>query len=188
MKKSTKRAVDEFVRLVGGKSWKKRVQRCFGKWAGTYDHFIIIDNRVDVFVTNGMTHFEARVLEWCESIRSFNARKEEYLRVVREQVARDNERGVAEGLFAVTVIDIGVVSPEATDGFHFFRPYALIEVNGKRYKFSETGFAHSILHNRIDEWIEKGKKPLWTAGAVQDPDFVFCGVRFNSSDGMYSIQ
>ncbi len=188
MKKSTKQAVDEFVRLVGGKSWIKTASHCTGKWAGTIDHSIIIDGKHDVFVTNGMTHFEERILEWCESIRSFNARKEEYLRVVREQVERDNERGAAEGLHPVTVVDLGMVSPEATDGFFFFRPYALIEVNGKRYKFSETGFAHSILHNKIDKWLEKGSKPLWTAGGVENPDFVFCGVRFNSKDEMYRIR
>ena len=188
MKKSTKQAVDEFVRLVGCKSWVKIASCCTGKWAGTIDHSIIIDGKHDVFVTNGMTHFEERILEWCESIRSFNARKEEYLRVVREQIEWDNDRGAAEGLHPVTVVDIGMVSPEATDGLHFFQPYVLIEVNGKQYKFTETGFAHSILYNKIDKWLEKGSKPLWTAGAVQNPDFVFCATRFNSKDEMYRIR
>ncbi len=188
MKKSTKQAVDEFVRLVGGKSWTKTASRCTGKWAGTIDHSIVIDGKHDVFVTNGMTHFEERILEWCESIRSFNARKEEYLRVVREQIEWDNDRGAAEGLHPVTVVDIGIVSPETTNGFYFFQPYVLIEVNGKQYKFSETGFTLSIRNNKLYEWIERGNKPLWTAGAVQNPNFVFCGVRFNSEDGMYCIR
>lgn len=188
MKKSTKQAVDEFVRLVGGQSWTKTASRCTGKWAGTIDHSIVIDGKHDVFVTNGMTHFEERILEWCESILSFKARRMEYLHKIREQVDRDNRRAAVEGLFSVTVIDIGVVSPEATDGSHFFQPYVLIEINDRRYKFTETGFAHSILHNKIDKWLEKGSKPLRTAGAVQNPDFVFCGVKFNSRDEMYRIR
>jgi hypothetical protein len=187
MKKSTKQAVDEFVKLVGGKSWTKRASRCTGKWAGTYDHCIIIDGRINVFVANGMTHFEERVLKWCENIRSFHAHKEEYLHKVREQAEKDNQKGIAEGLLPITVVDIGIVSPEATDGFHFFRPYVLLEVNGKRHKFSEVGLG-AFLCNGIDKWLAKGDRPLWTAGGVKNPDFAFCGVRFNSENGMYRIR
>jgi hypothetical protein len=188
MKKSTKQAVDEFVKLVGGKSWKKRSNRCIGKWAGTYDHGIVIDGRIDLFVTNGMTRFEERILEWCENFRSFHAHKEEYLLKVREQAERDNQKAIAEGLYPITVVDIGIVSPEATDGFYFFRPYVLLEVNGKRHKFAESGFCLAISSDRIDKWLVKEDKPLWTAGAVQNPDFAFHGVRFNSTDGMYCIR
>jgi hypothetical protein len=188
MKKSIKQAVDEFVKLVGGKSWKKITSRCSGKWAGTYDYGIVIDGRIDVFVTNGMTHFEERILEWCESIRSFHARKEEYLCKVRELAERDNQKAIAEGLLPVTVVDIGIVSPEATDGFHFLRPYVLLEVNGKQHKFSESGFCYAILNDGIDKWLAKGDRPLWTAGGVKNPDFAFCGVRFNSEDGIYCIR
>lgn len=188
MKKSTIKAVDEFVKLVGGKTWTKDRHPCYGKWAGTWDHGIIIDGRIRLWVSNGMTHFEERILEWCEQIRSFNAHKEEYLCKIREQVDRDNPEAIAEGLYPVTVVDIGVISPETKEGHYFFSPYVLMEVNGKRHKYTEAGLGRAFLSNEIDEWLNRGDRPLWTAGGVKNPDFAFCGVRFSSEDGSYCIK
>ena len=102
MKTSTTIAVTEFVRLVGGTTWTRIESRCTGKWRGTTDYGILIDNRVKLFVSNGMDGFENRMREWIRTIKTFRAKKDEYLRQLREQAQRDNisaqaERGTTPG-------------------------------------------------------------------------------------------
>lgn len=150
MKTTTKQAVDEFVKLVGGESWVKMSQPCRGKWRGTTDHGIIIDGKHRLFVSNGMTYFEETVREW---------------------ISRD----------------IGILSPESAYDIDFFKPYVLLEIGKQQIKFVESSLAYALKEDRLDRWLEKLPKNVYTAGAVVDPDFIFGNVRFNSTDGMYRI-
>lgn len=187
MKKSTTAAVNEFVALVGGKTWTKTSHACTGKWRGTYDHSIVIDGRHRLFVTNGMPYFEERIREWSAAIKRFRIKKEEYLRVLRRQSELDNIKAQEEGLKRVEVLDIGILSPETTDGWHFFQPYVLLEVGDIRYKFMESSLSHALFEDRLEMWLPKYEKPIYTAGGVQNPDFIFGNVRFNSKDSLYRI-
>lgn len=188
MKKTTIEAVNEFVQLVGGTTWTRIADPCTGDWKGTTDYGILIDGKIDLFVINGMRGFEARIREWINTIKTFRARKEYYLRVLREQAQRDCAAARAEGLHPVYVLDIGIISLEAYNGFDFLYPYALLEVNGKRFKFCTAGLAHHISRDCIDKWVEEAQKPVCTAGGVKTPDYIFGGVRFDSRNGMYCIR
>ena len=134
MKNSTKTAVNELVRLLGGTTWTRTASKCTGKWSGTTDYGILIDGRIKLFVSNGMAGFEPRVREWIASFKTIQVKKDYYLELLREQARRDNATAISEGLYPVHVLDIGIVSPEASEGFYYFYPYVLIEVNGLRYK------------------------------------------------------
>lgn len=187
MKTSTKQAVDEFVQLVGGESWVKMSQPCTGKWGGTTDHGIIIDGKHRLFVSNGMTYFEETVREWISQIKTFREKKEEYLQIIRQQAELDNRKALEEGLETVTVLDIGILSPESAYDIDFFKPYVLLEVGKQQIRFVESSLAYALKEDRLDRWLEKLPKNVYTAGAVVDPDFIFGNVRFNSTDGMYRI-
>ena len=188
MKTSTTIAVTEFVRLVGGTTWTRTESRCTGKWRGTTDYGILIDNRVKRYVSNGMTGFEKRVREWIGTIKTFRTKKAEYLQKIRGQAQRDNASAQAEGLNSVQVLDIGIISPETTNGYFFFLPYALLEVDGRQFKHSTTNFAIAIEDDCLDTWLGKAKIPVWTAAGVETPDYIFGGVRFDSRNGMYCIR
>ncbi len=187
MKKTTIAAIDEFVTLVGGKTWTKVARACTGKWRGTYDHSIVIDGRHRLFVTNGMTYFEERIREWSAAIRRFSIKKEEYLRMLRRQSEFDNIKAQEEGLKRVEVLDIGILSPETTDRWHYFKPYVLLKVGDVTYKFMESYLSQVLFDGTIEKWLPKYQKPIYTAGGVRNPDFIFGNVRFNSRDGMYRI-
>lgn len=187
MKKSTIKAADEFVTLVGGKTWMKVTRACTGKWRGTYDHSIVIDGRHRLFVTNGMTYFEERIRKWTVAFRRFQTNKEEYLRIIREQALLDNIKAREEGLQCVEVLDIGIVSPETINSWCFFKPYVLLRVGDVTYKFMESGLSYALLDDKLDTWLPKYEKPIYTAGGVQNPDFIFGNVRFNSKDNIYRI-
>ncbi len=133
--------------------------------------------------------FEPRVREWIASFKTFQVKKDYYLELLREQARRDNATAISEGLYPVHVLDIGIVSPEASDGFYYFYPYVLIEVNGLRYKHLTSNFGCAIFRDFLAEWIKaRNAKATTTAGGIDNPDFIFCNVRFDSRNGMYRIQ
>lgn len=188
MKNTEKAAVNEFVALVGGKSWERTSHRCTGKWSGTTDYGFVMDGRIPFFVSNGMSYFEERVREWIKAIRDFRTKKDYYLRLLRRQVKIDNANAEAEGLHTVELIDIGILSPESDNQYDFFSPYALVEVDGRQFKHRTTNLSCAIVRDELEKHLEKcnDRKP-YTAGAVYTPDYLFCGVRFDSHDGLYKI-
>ena len=141
MKRKEKAAVDEFVALVGGKTWEPVRHKCMGKWSGMTDYGFVIDGRITLFVSNSMAYFKKRIREWIKSIHTFEAKKDCYLRLLREQIEKDNDKAKDEKLNPVRLIDIGILSPESNS----------------------------------------------PARAVRTPDYIFCGVRFDSRDNMYKI-
>lgn len=58
MKRKEKAAVDEFVALVGGKTWEPVRHKCMGKWSGMTDYGFVIDGRITLFVSNSMAYFK----------------------------------------------------------------------------------------------------------------------------------
>lgn len=187
MKTTIKQAVNEFVELVGGKSWVKISKPCTGKWRGTTDHGFIIDGKYRLFVSNGMIYFEQTVREWISQIKVFREKKDEYLQIIRQQVELDNRKALEEGLQTVIVRDIGILSPESAYDIDFFKPYVLLEVGKQQIKFVESSLVFALKQDRLDRWVEKYSKNVYTAGAVVDPVFIFGNVRFCSTDEMYRI-
>lgn len=189
MKKSEIAAVNEFVALVGGKSWERTSNRCTGKWSGTTDYGFVMDGHVTFFVSNGMSYFEQRVREWIKAIRTFREKKDYYLRLLREQAARDNARATVEGLQSVRLIDIGIISPECGSSYDFFSPFALIEVNGRQFKHRTTNLSFAITQDELEKYLDEcNSKRIYTAGAVKEPDYILGGVRFSSTDELYKIR
>ena len=92
MKRKEKAAVDEFVALVGGKTWEPVRHKCMGKWSGMTDYGFVIDGRITLFVSNSMAYFKKRIREWIKSIHTFEAKKDCYLRLLREQIEKDNDK------------------------------------------------------------------------------------------------
>lgn len=188
MKKSEIAAVNEFIALVGGKSWKRTSHRCTGKWSGTTDYGFIMDERVAFFISNGMTYFEQRLREWITAIKTFRAKKDYYLRLLREQAEKDNAHAKTEGLQSVRLIDIGILTSESNSQYDFFAPYALLEVGGRQFKHRTTNLSFAITHDELEKYLEEcNSKKIYTAGAVKEPDYILCGVRFSSADNLYKI-
>ena len=188
MKKSEIAAVNEFVALVGGKSWERTTHRCTGKWSGTTDYGFVIDGRITFFVSNGMAHFEQRVREWITAIRTFQAKKDYYLRLLREQAEKDNANAKVERLQSVKVTDLGILSPECSDSYDFYAPYALLEVGRRQFKHRTANLSFAITHDELEKYLEeRNSKKIYTAGAVKEPDYILCGVRFCSTDDLYKI-
>ena len=184
MKRKEKAAVDEFVALVGGKTWEPVRHKCMGKWSGMTDYGFVIDGRITLFVA----YFKKRIREWIKSIHTFEAKKDCYLRLLREQIEKDNDKAKDEKLNPVRLIDIGILSPESNSPFDFFTPYVLVEINGRRFKHQTAELSCAIMVDSLAGYLEECNcKDIYTARAVRTPDYIFCGVRFDSRDNMYKI-
>ena len=188
MKRKEKAAEDEFVALVGGKTWEPVRHKCMGKWSGMTDYGFVIDGRITLFVSNSMAYFKKRIREWIKSIHTFEAKKDCYLRLLREQIEKDNDKAKDEKLNPVRLIDIGILSPESNSPFDFFTPYVLVEINGRRFKHQTAELSCAIMVDSLAGYLEECNcKDIYTARAVRTPDYIFCGVRFDSRDNMYKI-
>lgn len=180
--------MNEFVALVGGTAWEPTRHRCTGKWSGTTDYGFIMDGRVTFFVSNGMSHFEDKVREWSAALKTFQTKKDHHLRLLREQVERDNAAAKEEGLREVRLIDIGILSPESNGQYDFFAPYLLLEVDGRRFKHHTSDFKYAVLDDELEKYIqERNGKNRFTAACVQEPDYMVFGVRYSSTDNYYKI-
>lgn len=179
--------MNEFVALVGGTAWEPTKHRCTGKWSGTTDYGFIMDGRVTFFVSNGMSYFEYRVREWIVSIKTFQTKKDHYLRLIREQVEKDNAAAREEGLREARLIDIGILSPESSDPYYFFAPYILLEVDGRRFKHYTSNFKYAVLDDTLEKYIQESNKRRYTAAAIHEPDYMLFGVRYSSTENIYKI-
>lgn len=188
MKASTIKATNEFVKLIGGHSWVRTATPCTGKWRGTKDYYLVIDGIARVCVSNGMANFEAKILNWMEDIKRFRLKKEEYLQKLKVQAQRDNEIAIREGLHTVRIIDLRMVDPFKKEGRYFPDIYVLMEVNGLVFKHVETNLRCAIQFDELDEYIlKRNNRSVHTAGAVETPDYIFFGIRFNSRSTAYKL-
>ena len=185
LKKSTVRQLDLFTALVGRKSWSRTVHPCTGKWKGTTEYGVRFEDGVSYYLSQGMRNFESNLRHEIATIRTVRDNREKYLRYFRERALLDNQTAAAEGLYPVTVVDVGLHTETEHD---FLWPYLLLEVNGIRFKFIETGVCYGMKNDEMEKWTEHCKKPLFTAAAVEQPDFIFQNVRFSSKDELYKIK
>ena len=107
--------------------------------------------------------------------------------MLRRQSEFDNIKAQEEGLKCVEVLDVGILSPETTGCWYYFKPYVLLKVRDITYKFMESYLSQVLFDGTIDKWLTKYDKPVYTAACVVNPDFIFGNVRFNSKDNMYRI-
>lgn len=183
-KKSTAVLLDQLTALIGRKNWTRISSPCTGKWKGTIDYGVQFDDGLCHFISNGMTNFEENISAQISYIQDIQNNREKYLQILRDQALRDNAVAEAEGLYPVSVIDMGI----HTESEHnFLWSYLILEVHGKRFKFIESGLNCHLKMKILEKWIEKCRKPIFTAGAVQNPDHIFGNVRFSSTDRLYKI-
>lgn len=184
MKKTTILALDEFTKITGYKTWKKTSHPCTGKWKGTVDYGIILDNKLKHFISNRMENFERNLLEKIKEFQTIRNNRYKYMQIIKEQLDKDNRIALSENLYQAEIIDVDV---ETENERGFLWAYVQIRVAGKVFKHIETGLNHAMKNNCMNEWLQKYSKPVYTAGAVQHPDYIFGNVRFSSTDKLYKI-
>lgn len=186
MNKEQFQICQELTHLMGYNTFRKTSRRCTGKWRGTTDYSLVFDNKLSLYLSNGMTYFYETAKERINQLKQFKVNKDHMLQLIREYVIADNIIAKEEGLFPVAVKDIGL---NLSNENYLLWNYLLLEVDGCTFQFIETGLNYAIRNNKLEEhFTEKSNKKIFTAGAVQAPTFIFSNVRFSHFDDIYKIK
>lgn len=182
-----KQLCNKLTQLLGHKSWQKIGHRCTGKWRGTTDYSLLFEDGTRIFISNGMQYFDEGLMTEITNLERFisPAFQSRMLKILNRQREVDNEAAKSEGLLNYKII--GLTFKEMSWGIR----YGLkLEVDGIIFNFVETNLVMDMLDTQIDAETLFNKwqmKKRYTAGAVENPTFIFHNVRFSHLDQLYKF-
>lgn len=176
----------QLTKLLGYKKFRKIGTRCTGSWAGTTDYYLLFDEKVELFISNGIAPFAACIKTYIQELQTFEKYKEDMFRTICNQVEKDNLTAAQEGLLPVKCISLDI-NKEPTD--YFLWPFIRMEVAGCQFNLIETGVKYAIFENKLNEIFERqNEMKIFTAGAVEKPTFIFNNTRFSHLDNLYKLK
>jgi len=184
------------AQTFGCTSGKIETSPCTGKWRGTSDISLRLDNGASLFLGNYRTPQAktAKVHNECvnAALVRFNPEIvavtiEAAIGPLKEREAKDNEIALQKGLKPYTLLNVEISDGTDDNGGYFGWYYVTLAVDGKIHAHLETGLNHEISHGKISK--KATRENYFTAGAVKesDVDYVFNNVGFSSTDGSYSL-
>lgn len=170
--------------LLHFQSYKKIANSCTGKWRGTIDYSLVFDNKIELFISNGMESFNSRVKSICDDIIYFKENKANLLIQLKERIIYDNEIAAKLGLYEVEILDLDICEENE---LYCTWPYILMRVNGIEFFFVETGLKYALYKNNLAEYLKRKMPHISTAGAVEKPTFIFSNTKYSHVDELYKI-
>lgn len=175
----------QLTKMLGHKKFRIVGTRCTGSWSGTTDYYLVFDEKIKLFISNGMGPFTACVKSYLYALQTFEKHKEVMFRTICDQAEKDNLIAAQEGLLPVKCIALDI-NKEPTD--YFLWPFIRMEVAGCQFNFIETGVKYAIFDNELEErFAQRNKESTFTAGAVEKPTFIFNNTRFSHLDNLYKL-
>lgn len=173
---------NELAKYFGAEEGTKVGIPCRGKWRGTTDYSIYLDNGKSIFISNGMKRFEENLNKMIESYKELTEHKEDYITILKDLEKRDNKLAKEKGMKEYHIEDIAIDKNMS----RWF--YLILDIEGKKRTFVETSLNSAIWHGRqaLKDYVsQRPNREYFEAGAVKDADFIFASVGFNSSDDLY---
>ena len=181
----------------GCTSGKIETSPCTGKWRGTSDISIRLDNGTSLFIGNHRTPQAKTQKVQNEYVNSalvrynpeiIKATKEAAIDALRKRETKDNEVAAQKGLKPYTLLNV-----EFNDGTdeknsgHMGWYYVTLAVGSEIHSHLETGLHHAILDGKVSE--TPTREDYFVAGALKDSDvdYVFNNVGFSSTSSLYSL-
>lgn len=174
----------QLTKILGYSTFTKTGQRCTGKWSGTTDYSLLFDGKHQLFISNGMKYFAEKLKEYILQFQTFERYKKDMFQTICNQVIKDNQTAVQEGLLPVKCISLDLVK---IPGSYFLWPYIRMEVDGIQLDFIETGVTNAIFNNELEKRFTH-PHPLYTAGGIKKPTFIFNNVRFSHLEKLYCVK
>lgn len=182
---------DELCALLGHKSWIKVGRRCTGKWSHTTDYSLIWEDGTGMFISNGMSYFDKGVSDTIDMLKRTRSpeNQQAMMDVLWEFEDDDDKMAKEAGLQHYKLLGlIEIVEPDA-HGMIWWG--VRIKVGDRIINFYESGMSYDIM-NGADKLREtrdrkKGKK-LWTAGGVENPNYVIHGVAHDMNYACYQAR
>lgn len=184
MKKTTIERLNELTRLTGYQTWERTAKKCFGKYRGTTDYGIVLNGKTYLFISNGMKQFDAAIDNFIWDIKAIRDNRQKYVQILQAQLEKDNQVALSENLKTAEILDVGI---ETRYEYRMLWCYVRLRVDGREFKFIESALHNDLRLDRLDKWVERCNRPVFTAGAIQRPDFVFGNVRHSSTEELHKI-
>lgn len=181
--------MNRLAKCFGAETGEKVGESCSGKWAGTTDYSVKLDNGVKFFISNGMKHFDEILASKVAAYENFALNKDVIIDNLRPMEATDNEKAAGMGMKQYHIKDIRYTL--SGDYMGWF--YGVLDVNGKETTISETGLNYAIFNSLskdsiepLQEYMEEtNEKAYFVAGGLIKADYVFHGVGFDTQSPMY---
>ena len=170
---------------------------CTGKWRGTSDIFIVLDNGASLGIGNYRTPEakKAAIIKMCVNKTLVRYHPE----IVAEakalataaltaRQAEDNAIAAQMGLKPYTFLGVELndgANPRSSDYLGWY--YAALAVEGKPFGFVESGLNHDIARGVLSEHPDR--RDYFVAGSLRDNevDFVFNNVGHSSFNGSHQV-
>lgn len=163
------------TQTLGYSTFTKIGESCRGKWRGTTDYSLIFDGKHEFFISNGMKYFAEKLKEYILQFQTFEKYKKDMFQIICDQVVKDNQTAVQEGLLPVKCVSLDLIR---TTSSCFLWPYIRMEVAGIQFDFIETGIKIAIFNNELVKHFEEvNTRQIYTAGSEDSPTFIFGNVR-----------
>ena len=196
-KLSMQERIDIIAQSFGCTSGKIETSPCTGKWRGTSDIFIRLDNGTSLPIGNRRTPQAKTAKIQNEFINSALARynpkiikatKEAAIDALRQREIKDNEIAAQKGLKPYTLLNVEFNdgTDEKSSG-HMGWYYVTLAVGNEIHPHMETGLHHAILDGKVSGTLTR--ENYFVAGALKesDVDYVFNNVGFSSTSSLYSL-
>jgi len=187
--------INIIAETFGCKTASIRTSPCTGKWRGTSDISLDLDNGSSLFIGNCRTPQAKTAKVQNEYVNGTLANyNPEILAEIKTRIvpallkreADDNAVAAEKGLKPYTFLNV-----EMNDGSdkesssHLGWYYATVAVDGKIFALVETGLSHDIARGELSEL----RPYYFVAGALKENqvDFVFNNVGHSSTSGLYKL-
>ena len=194
---SLQERLDVIAQTFGYHTAHVETHLCGGKWRGTSDISIRLDNGVSLFIGNRRTP-EAKkpsVISGYvnDTLARYNpetvaiAKRQAAIALMKREAA-DNAAAAERGLKPYTVLTVEMNDGKnSSTGGYLGWYYATLAVDGKIFGMMESGLNHDVARGVVGEG-EQG--PFFVAGGVkgEEVDFVFNNVGHSSSSNSYKIE
>ena len=187
--------INIIAETFGCKTASIRTTPCTGKWRGTSDISLDLDNGASLFIGNHRTPQAktARVQNECVNgtLASYNPEilaeiKARTVPALLKREAEDNAIAAQKGLKPYTFLNIEMNDgSDKQSGGYIGWYYATVAVDGKIFALVETGLNYDIARGVLSE----SRPNYFVAGALKEneADFVYNNVGHSSTSGLYKI-
>lgn len=189
--------IEMIAQTFGCTSGKIESSPCFGKWRGTSDLSLRLDNGASLGLGNYATPQArtAKVRNECinQAFMRYNpeivaAAKEAALAALLKREVKDNAIAAQKGLKPYTMLNVELGTGEDHKGGGYTGWYFVtLAVEGKIHAHLESGLAYEIAEGTVSEI--PSNKSYFIAGGLKEAnvDYVFNNVGFSSKSNMYTL-
>jgi hypothetical protein len=186
--------LDIIAQTFGCKTARVETHPCTGKWRGTSDMSVVLDNGSSLFIGNRRTPEAKKAATISEYVNNtlgvYNPEtvaeaKQKAIIQLMEREATDNAVATERGLkpYKILNVELNDGSYHESGGYLGWY-YVTVEVEDKIFGLLETGLCHDIARNEFEN-----RTNYYVAGALKDDevDFVFNNVGHSSASSLYKM-